>query len=166
MDCHRRTGLRAPGPGNSAPLEASARVDIVVLDKTGTLTKCEPEVTDVVPAARLDEEEALRLAAVERGPNTLWPPPSSGTRRPAVCRGKPSGTSQACRGTAPLRGAGRRVTVGIQRLAEREGLELAELSDLAANGRTVVIAGVRGGRWRDHPLPSVRSRARRTVSGG
>src|SRR3712207_7520776 len=33
---------------NATALETAARIDTVVMDKTGTLTKGEPEVTDVV----------------------------------------------------------------------------------------------------------------------
>ena len=51
---------------NATALETSARIDTVVMDKTGTLTKGEPEVTDVVTDG-LDEDELLALvAAVER----------------------------------------------------------------------------------------------------
>ena len=51
---------------NAAALETSAHIDTVVMDKTGTLTKGEPEVTDVV-ADGLSENELLALAAaVER----------------------------------------------------------------------------------------------------
>ena len=51
---------------NATALETSARIDTVVMDKTGTLTKGEPEVTDVV-ADGIDEAELLALtAAVER----------------------------------------------------------------------------------------------------
>ena len=50
---------------NATALEASARIDTVVMDKTGTLTKGEPEVTDVVVDG-IDEAELLALvAAVE-----------------------------------------------------------------------------------------------------
>jgi P-type Cu2+ transporter len=52
---------------NAIALETAARIDTVVMDKTGTLTKGEPEVTDVVPADGVAEGELLRLvAAVER----------------------------------------------------------------------------------------------------
>src|SRR5665811_2211266 len=51
---------------NATALETSARIDTVVMDKTGTLTKGEPEVTDVVSDG-MDEDELLALvAAVER----------------------------------------------------------------------------------------------------
>jgi Cu+-exporting ATPase len=43
-------------------MEATAKVQVVVLDKTGTLTKGEPSVTDVVPV-RGPPGEVLRLAA-------------------------------------------------------------------------------------------------------
>ncbi|GAB5603223.1 heavy metal translocating P-type ATPase [Thermus sp. FJN-A] len=48
-------------------LEALARADTIVLDKTGTLTLGRPSLTEVL-AFGLEEEEALRLAAaLERG---------------------------------------------------------------------------------------------------
>lgn len=49
-------------------LERAGTLDTVVLDKTGTITRGEPEVTDVLAANALDEDEVLRLAAsAERG---------------------------------------------------------------------------------------------------
>src|SRR5207247_4629474 len=51
---------------NAAAIEAAARVQVVVMDKTGTLTKGEPEVTEL-SADGLSEKEVLALvAAVER----------------------------------------------------------------------------------------------------
>src|SRR5918997_510073 len=46
---------------NATALETSARIDTVVMDKTGTLTKGEPEVTDVVVAQGEDVDEVLAL---------------------------------------------------------------------------------------------------------
>src|SRR3989454_8256409 len=48
---------------NATVLEAAAQVDTVVFDKTGTLTEGRPSVTDVIPAAGVEEAEILRLAA-------------------------------------------------------------------------------------------------------
>ncbi|PYO71257.1 MAG: copper-translocating P-type ATPase [Gemmatimonadetes bacterium] len=48
---------------NATVLEAAATVDTVVFDKTGTLTEGRPSVTDVIPAAGVDEAEIFRLAA-------------------------------------------------------------------------------------------------------
>ena len=44
-------------------LELCGRVDTVVLDKTGTVTKGEPSVTDVKPFGRFSERELVELAA-------------------------------------------------------------------------------------------------------
>src|SRR5262249_23324462 len=52
---------------NAEALERMEKVDTLVVDKTGTLTEGKPKVTVVVPVARYDETELLRLAAsVER----------------------------------------------------------------------------------------------------
>ena len=48
-------------------LEIARTVDTVVLDKTGTVTKGKPQVTQVIPASGVAEEELLQLAvALER----------------------------------------------------------------------------------------------------
>lgn len=51
----------------AASLEQMGRVQIVALDKTGTITQGEPRVTDVIAADGVQEDELLRLAcALER----------------------------------------------------------------------------------------------------
>ena len=58
------------------PLEAARKIDTIVFDKTGTLSKGKPEVTDIVPisvvgathASPLQPDELLRIAAsLEQG---------------------------------------------------------------------------------------------------
>ena len=49
-------------------LQTSQKLDSIILDKTGTITRGEPALTDVVVASGRKEEEILRLAAsLERG---------------------------------------------------------------------------------------------------
>lgn len=43
-------------------LEETGKVEIVALDKTGTITSGEPKVTDMIPAEDISEEELLTLA--------------------------------------------------------------------------------------------------------
>lgn len=43
-------------------LEEAGKIQIVALDKTGTITKGEPQVTDMVPAKGISEEELLGYA--------------------------------------------------------------------------------------------------------
>jgi P-type Cu2+ transporter len=135
---------------NAMALETSARIQAVVMDKTGTLTKGEPEVTDLVTADGVDQAELLRLvAAVER--SSEHPLAEAIVRRadqegvaevPAV--GFENVPGQGAVATVE----GRRVAVGNLRLMERDGAELAGLGTrrqaLAAGGRTVVVAAVDG----------------------
>ena len=46
----------------AASLEETGRIQIVALDKTGTITSGEPAVTDVLPADGVTEQELFRLA--------------------------------------------------------------------------------------------------------
>ncbi|MET8759442.1 heavy metal translocating P-type ATPase [Lentzea sp. NPDC004782] len=132
---------------NAMALETSARVEVVVMDKTGTLTKGEPEVTDVITDG-FAEDELLRLvAAVER--ESEHPLAEAVVRR----AGDLDGLRAARFENVPGHGAiaevgGRRVVVGNLRLLEQEGVELGPLAsrrdELAATGRTAVLAAVDG----------------------
>ena len=65
---------------NATALETSARIDTVVMDKTGTLTKGEPEVTDVVVDGIGRGGAAARWWPPWNGsPSIPWPPPWSAT---------------------------------------------------------------------------------------
>jgi Cd2+/Zn2+-exporting ATPase/Cu+-exporting ATPase len=44
-------------------LETLARADVVLIDKTGTLTLGQPQITDILPLNDLSQSEVLRLAA-------------------------------------------------------------------------------------------------------
>jgi Cu2+-exporting ATPase len=134
---------------NATGLETSAHIDTVVLDKTGTLTKGEPEVTDIV-ADGLSEDELLALAAaVERESEH---PLAQAVARHADDANVPRLAATAFR-NVPGHGAqaevgGRRVLVGNRRLMITEGIELGDLGrrrdELAAAGRTAVLVAVDG----------------------
>ncbi len=130
-------------------LESSARIQVVVMDKTGTLTKGEPEVTDVVTEG-IGEAEMLRLvAAVERE--------SEHPVAEAIVRRFDQTGAAALRAeqfeNVPGHGAiahvdGRRVVVGNLRLMQRERVDLGSLAarreTLAAGGRTAVLVAIDG----------------------
>ncbi len=88
---------------NATALETSARIDTVVMDKTGTLTKGEPEVTDVI-VDDFDSDRLLALAAaVERESEHPWPGRSPGTRTSAAYAGCAPAALTRCRATVPSR---------------------------------------------------------------
>jgi P-type Cu2+ transporter len=129
---------------NAIALEQVASLDTVVLDKTGTLTKGEPEVVAVVTADRVDEGELLRLsAAVERESEH---PLAEAIVRAAEERRlhTPRATSfEAVAGHGAVATVeGQRVALGNARLLEREHVSLDGLAErareLAGEGRTVV----------------------------
>ncbi|MFG1697164.1 heavy metal translocating P-type ATPase [Nonomuraea sp. NPDC049309] len=134
---------------NAMALETSARIQAVVMDKTGTLTKGEPEVTDVIVEG-MAESELLRLvAAVERESEH---PLAEAVVRYADIHAPDGGQARDFE-NVPGHGAkaqvdGHRVVVGNTKLMLAEGLDLGELAarreELAAGGRTAVIAAVDG----------------------
>ena len=134
---------------NATALEASAGIDTVVMDKTGTLTTGQPEVTDLLSHG-MDDDELLGLtAAVERE--------SEHPLARAIVAYAHDHNAERLTVTAfenvPGHGAtatvdGRRVAVGNRRLMGREGVELGDLAarrdELAATGRTTVLVAVDG----------------------
>jgi P-type Cu2+ transporter len=134
---------------NAIALEGAARIQAVVMDKTGTLTKGEPEVVEVINGS-LPEPELLRLAAaVEKE--------SEHPLAQAVVKWAGNGAVSSVPATdfknVPGQGAvatvdGHRVAIGNRRLMEQEDVELGVLEEgllrMSSEGRTVVIAGVDG----------------------
>ena len=134
---------------NATALETSARIDTVVMDKTGTLTKGEPEVTDVVVEG-MDEDDVLALAAaVERESEH---PLAAAVARHTDDLGLPAMTATGFRNVpghgATAEVAGRRVLVGNAKLMADEGIDLGTLGArrdvLAGSGRTAVLVAVDG----------------------
>jgi Cu2+-exporting ATPase len=134
---------------NAMALETAARIQVVVMDKTGTLTKGEPEVTEVVSKG-MSEGELLRLtSAVERGSEH---PLAESVVRHAERLSIAKATAERFE-NVPGHGAiasveGRTIVVGNRRLMEREGIDLGPLEErreeMAAGGRTAVIVAVDG----------------------
>jgi Cu2+-exporting ATPase len=132
---------------NATALETAARIDTVVMDKTGTLTKGAPEVTDVVVDTMHAEDVLALAAAVERESEH---PLAAAVAQHADALGVPALTAEGFR-NVPGHGAsaevsGRRVLVGNATLMADEGVDLGTLGgrrdELAGAGRTAVLVAV------------------------
>jgi Cu+-exporting ATPase len=127
-------------------------VNIVIFDKTGTITKGKPEVTDIHPVetGNLTEEDLLRWAAgAEIGSeHPLGRAIVERARAQGLELSQPTGF-KAIRGkgiTADI--DGRAVLVGSTRMMEESSIALGELApiieDLEAHGKTVMVIAVDG----------------------
>ena len=127
-------------------LEALAKVDTLVIDKTGTLTLGRPEVTDVAAVGGADEDEALALAAaVERRSEH---PLAAGIVSAAARRGlrPPSVTDFEAHPGKGIVGRidGDRVWVGTEELMERAQISLdpafrERVARFATEGKSVAL---------------------------
>jgi Cu2+-exporting ATPase len=135
---------------NATALETSARIDTVVMDKTGTLTRGEPEVTDVVTASGISQAQALAwAAAVEReSEHPLARAVAAHADRAGVERRPATGFRNVPGHGAVAQVDGHRVAVGSPALMTAEHVDVdaaglgARREELAGAGRTAVLVAV------------------------
>ncbi|MCA0455356.1 MAG: heavy metal translocating P-type ATPase [Chloroflexi bacterium] len=130
---------------NSEALENAKRVQVVALDKTGTITRGEPSVTDIVPLKNLDTVELLRLAAVaERGSeHPLGQAVVKAAQEHGISLTQPqSFEAESGRGIRAVVD-GKIILVGSPRFIREQGYELhaiqSQIEALQSKARTVVL---------------------------
>lgn len=129
-------------------LEMAYKLNAVVLDKTGTITKGQPEVTDVIALGELDSSDVLRLAAIaekssehplgvaiyEKGKKDLGSLPDPGRFEAIPGRGV----------TALVEG--RELIIGTRKLMLEKGIDTSDLetaiSRLEDEGKTAMLMAV------------------------
>ncbi|MHB8378591.1 MAG: copper-translocating P-type ATPase [Acidimicrobiales bacterium] len=130
-------------------LEGAARIQTVVIDKTGTLTIGKPEITDLFTSGISEKDVLPLVAGVERE--------SGHPLADAIVRYAEASTDDVQRAehfeNIPGQGAvatvnGHRVIVGNWRLMDREKIDLGDLAvkrdEVATGGRTAVLVAVDG----------------------
>ncbi|MBK9927760.1 MAG: copper-translocating P-type ATPase [Anaerolineales bacterium] len=137
---------------SSEALERAGNVSVVVLDKTGTITKGQPAVTDIItiPESPIANEELLRLAAsVERGSEH---PLGEAIWADATARGLSLGEAAGFK-AEPGHGVqaeveGRSVAVGNIRMMEAHNYSLnglqSEVARLQSEAKTAMLVAVDG----------------------
>jgi Cu+-exporting ATPase len=135
---------------NGEALESASKLKTVVLDKTGTLTKGRPELTDVLPLGGFSEEELLRLAAAadRRSEHPLAEAVVRGARGRGVEFGEPDRFEAVPGHGVEATVEGRAVLVGNRRLMGRGGVPFEEFEQGAARlsdeGKTPMFVAVGG----------------------
>jgi len=135
---------------SSEALERAGKVGVVVLDKTGTITKGQPAVTDVVVSEKWKVEDLLRLAAsVEKGSEhplgeAIW---AEATAR-GLSLGEVAGFKAEPGHGVQAEVEGRSVAVGNLRMMEVNGYPLnglaSEVTRLQSEAKTAMLVAVNG----------------------
>ncbi|MEL6772060.1 MAG: heavy metal translocating P-type ATPase [Bacteroidota bacterium] len=131
-------------------LQTLTEVEVVALDKTGTLTEGRPTLTDVETAPGFDDDEVLRLVAAVEARSEH--PIAAALVRAAVERGLDIPSVSRFRATPGygVAGAidGRTIAVGADRFMAQHGLDVdafaAVAERLAAAGKTPLYAAIDG----------------------
>ena len=135
---------------NSEALERAGKVSVVVLDKTGTITKGQPAVTDIVTSyeVRVTSDELLRFAAsVEKGSEhplgeAIW---AEATTR-GLPLAEPAGFKAEAGHGVQAEVEGRSVIVGNRRMFESRGIQLgsleSEVERLQSEAKTAMLVAI------------------------
>ncbi len=134
----------------SEALERAGQIAVVVLDKTGTITKGQPAVTDIVTVdgGRWTEDELLGFAAsVEKGSEhplgeSIW---AEATTRGLVLV-EPAGFKAEAGHGVQAEVEGRSVIVGNKRMFQARGIQLgnleSEVARLQSEAKTAMLVAV------------------------
>jgi Cu+-exporting ATPase len=131
-------------------LERAHKINTIVLDKTGTITKGSPEVTDIIPKGNLTIRDILSFAAAAEK-NSEHP-----LGEAIVAKAKDEGLNinnpqkfEAIPGQGIFAGLdGKTVYLGNERLMENKGFNIAEIKKMLAKfqdeGKTVMFIAIDG----------------------
>jgi len=129
-------------------LETAHKLDTIVLDKTGTITKGRPELTDVIPAPGFDSKELLRLvaAAESRSEHPLGAAIVEAARSRRLSLLEVTTFRSITGRGLEAEAEGRQILVGNRLLLEERGVDASALSSetdrLASEGKTPILAAI------------------------
>ncbi|MBO2518079.1 MAG: copper-translocating P-type ATPase, partial [Firmicutes bacterium] len=134
-------------------LEKARSLTALVLDKTGTITRGKPQLTDVRPTPGMDGDGLLALVATaeSRSEHPLAAAVVEGAKARGLSPeslGEPEAFAAIPGKGVRARVGGRTVLVGTKRLLQEEGVDVspleADLEALERQGKTAVAAAVGG----------------------
>jgi P-type Cu+ transporter len=131
-------------------LEEAHKLTTVVLDKTGTLTRGEPRLTDVIPSKGLTRDELLAVAAAaeRRSEHPLGEAIVAGAKERGIDLPEPEAfdapTGRGVRATV----TGKTVLVGSSKLMDESGVPedglASRFEELTASGKTPMFVAIDG----------------------
>lgn len=127
-------------------LEQTHTIDTVVLDKTGTITKGKPELTDVL--ANVEEEHFLRLvgAAESSSEHPLAKAIVNGIMERGIDIPEAAAFEAIPGYGIEAEVEGHRLIIGTRRLMERHGVDIDHINDtmekLEAEGKTAMLVAI------------------------
>ena len=131
-------------------LQALSEVDVIALDKTGTVTEGQPSLTDLVTANGFDRDRVLSLiAAVEaQSEHPIAEAIVRGAQTEGIAVPNATGFRSITGYGVAATVEGQEVMVGADRYMNREGIDIAALveteAELAGRGRTALYAAIDG----------------------
>ncbi|HPP75991.1 MAG TPA: heavy metal translocating P-type ATPase, partial [Armatimonadota bacterium] len=131
-------------------LERAHQIDTIVLDKTGTLTKGEPALTDIIPAKDMDKAELLRIvaSAEKRSEHPLGEAIVKAAEDQGMQLSEVQSFSAIAGEGIEVQIEGRNVLVGNLKLLTDRHILIGELyikaEELSQQGKTPVFAAIDG----------------------
>jgi Cu+-exporting ATPase len=123
-------------------------IKVIVFDKTGTVTKGQPEVTDIIPYGGFDEETILRVgASAERGSeHPLGRAIVEKAESQSLVLAEPEGFQALSGKGIAVTISGLPVLVGSPRLMDEHGIDPAllqeEMERLQQDGKTAMLVAI------------------------
>lgn len=135
---------------NGEALQTAAQLKTIVLDKTGTITKGKPELTDLVPAQGFDKENLLLCAASAdwRSEHPLAQAIVQGAQAQGVRLIEPSSFEAVPGHGVEALVSGKKILVGNGRLMSRNNIDISMIRGvverLQGDGKTAMFVAVDG----------------------
>lgn len=134
---------------NAAALERAEKIQVLIVDKTGTLTEGKPSVTDVLPMNNYSEHDLLSLAAaLEQGSeHPLAQAVLNYAKQQSIPPASMTNFSAISGKGVQADVAGETIWLGSPKLLQEQGvkIETNQISQLQSQGKTVIVLAKQSG---------------------